>query len=281
MSLVSWTAGWFALLVGLEGAGARGAPWMLGVIWPAAVGGLWIVRKPGPGVFWAPALANAIAGIIGVGPVSHYALREPTAATLLVLIVAFFGFTVFRLPPLMAGAAVATYTIQNQVQLIVGDLPPRTVVVHSIIQWGGFFAGLAVCALLGRVSREAFRRDVVITQQRELIEREQQRSEALLRNVLPDSIAERLKDSPERIAEQSDEVTVLFADLVGFTPLASSMERAHWSICSIASSRRSTHSSRNTASRRSRRSVTPTWRPAACPSRARATSRRPRGRPWP
>jgi guanylate cyclase len=46
---------------------------------------------------------------------------------------------------------------------------------------------------------------------------ERQRSETLLRNVLPDSIARRLKTSPGLIAEGYDSCTVLFADLVGFT----------------------------------------------------------------
>lgn len=45
-------------------------------------------------------------------------------------------------------------------------------------------------------------------------------SERLLLNVLPRSIAERLKRHEGRIAEAHDEVTVLFADVVDFTPFA-------------------------------------------------------------
>jgi class 3 adenylate cyclase len=44
------------------------------------------------------------------------------------------------------------------------------------------------------------------------------RSEALLLNVLPRPIAERLKRAPGIIAESHPEVTVLFADVVAFTP---------------------------------------------------------------
>ncbi len=43
-------------------------------------------------------------------------------------------------------------------------------------------------------------------------------SEGLLLNLLPRSIAARLKQTPGIIAEAHDEVTVLFADVVGFTP---------------------------------------------------------------
>jgi guanylate cyclase len=45
-------------------------------------------------------------------------------------------------------------------------------------------------------------------------------SEALLLNVLPRSVADRLRRDEAVIADQHDEVTVLFADLVGFTPFA-------------------------------------------------------------
>ena len=49
---------------------------------------------------------------------------------------------------------------------------------------------------------------------------ERARSERLLLNILPAPIAERLKSSEDAIAEHSDGVTVLFADIVGFTPLS-------------------------------------------------------------
>ena len=49
---------------------------------------------------------------------------------------------------------------------------------------------------------------------------EQERSETLLLSIFPRAIAERLKVSRSVIAERSEEVSVLFADLVGFTPIA-------------------------------------------------------------
>ncbi len=56
-----------------------------------------------------------------------------------------------------------------------------------------------------------------------VMESEYERSEALLANMLPASIAERLKESERNvIADKYDEASVLFADIVGFTERASS-----------------------------------------------------------
>ncbi len=55
---------------------------------------------------------------------------------------------------------------------------------------------------------------------------EQQRSQRLLLNVLPEPIAERLKTSAGVIAEHYDDVSVLFADLVGFTERSAAMPPA-------------------------------------------------------
>jgi len=57
-----------------------------------------------------------------------------------------------------------------------------------------------------------------------LLRREREQSERLLHNVLPEVIAARLKAGERTIAERFGEVSVLFADLVGFTTLASRVE---------------------------------------------------------
>lgn len=49
---------------------------------------------------------------------------------------------------------------------------------------------------------------------------EHERAEGLLLNILPAPIADRLKSSEDSIAESFDEVTILFADIVGFTELS-------------------------------------------------------------
>jgi len=49
---------------------------------------------------------------------------------------------------------------------------------------------------------------------------EQERAESLLLNILPRSIADRLKAETRTIADQFGAASILFADVVGFTPLA-------------------------------------------------------------
>ena len=53
-----------------------------------------------------------------------------------------------------------------------------------------------------------------------LLAAEQERSETLLLSIFPRAIADRLKQSKEVIAERCDNVSVLFADIAGFTPAA-------------------------------------------------------------
>ena len=64
-------------------------------------------------------------------------------------------------------------------------------------------------------------RQTMITNRR--LDHEHARSERLLRNVLPDRIAERLKDGNATVADRFDDVTVLFADIVGFTTLSKTL----------------------------------------------------------
>ncbi|OUC11801.1 MAG: hypothetical protein B0A82_26170 [Alkalinema sp. CACIAM 70d] len=53
------------------------------------------------------------------------------------------------------------------------------------------------------------------------VTQEQEKSEKLLLNILPEPIADRLKREPQAIADGFAEATVLFADIVGFTELSS------------------------------------------------------------
>jgi len=56
--------------------------------------------------------------------------------------------------------------------------------------------------------------------EKELVEMEQEKSERLLLNILPRAIAGRLKGGEKAIANRHEVVTVMFADLCGFTAMS-------------------------------------------------------------
>ena len=65
---------------------------------------------------------------------------------------------------------------------------------------------------------------VVVTEKR--LQREYDRAEGLLKNILPDPIALRLKEGEHLIADEHTEVSVLFADIVNFTEASAKLTPA-------------------------------------------------------
>lgn len=80
--------------------------------------------------------------------------------------------------------------------------------------------------LNGRIN-SALERKILKDREKEYsraIEEEKGKSEKLLLNILPEPIAERLKAHELTIADNFPECSVLFADIVGFTPLSVKLE---------------------------------------------------------
>jgi adenylate cyclase len=81
-----------------------------------------------------------------------------------------------------------------------------------------FFLGANVIGMFASYYLERYtRRDFL---QKYTIQAQRDRADKLLYNVLPKQIAERLKESDETIAEEFNSATVLFADIVNFTPIS-------------------------------------------------------------
>jgi adenylate cyclase len=78
------------------------------------------------------------------------------------------------------------------------------------MQRNGSLLGLGMLAVVA----------VVILRQRNRIVREKARSEELLLNILPEEVAEELKEKGEAEAVLIDQVTVLFTDFKGFTAMS-------------------------------------------------------------
>ena len=91
----------------------------------------------------------------------------------------------------------------------------------SILQISGYLVnfnitGMILAYTLDRVHRQNF-------MALKHVSREYERAESLLLNILPVDIAQRLKLDNASIADHIPEVTVLFADIVDFSPLAKTL----------------------------------------------------------
>ncbi len=85
-----------------------------------------------------------------------------------------------------------------------------------------FVVGRQVLALWDnqRLNSELNDRLIQLDQAYSMLNTERDRAERLLLNVLPEEVANRLKHGQATIADSFSEVTVLFADIVGFTSLS-------------------------------------------------------------
>ncbi len=84
-----------------------------------------------------------------------------------------------------------------------------------------FLLGFIVVGASTSYSLERLRRMEFLRER--ALEQERARSDELLHNILPEEIAARLRVHPGTIAESAEDVTVLFADIVGFTPFAETL----------------------------------------------------------
>jgi adenylate cyclase len=146
---------------------------------------------------------------VGTGGGVQYFLV--TTASLVVLQL---GIERIGLAALLAslGAALVV-TLQFLVPRSTGLEPPWAITMSFVITTVSACAMVVVTVWFAM--RDTERAETVM-------EAEYERSEALLANMLPASIADRLKE-PERdvIADRYEEASVLFADMVGFTERAS------------------------------------------------------------
>jgi class 3 adenylate cyclase len=199
------------------------AAWVLLVLVPIALAGLltthreWQVRWNGP----ISAFSNAFIGGSLVF-ILFFAVRRPDLATMTMIACAFVAFGILRMHPGVALLSVLPYFLLTEITLALYS-PATDFVPYSCAALVTLGSGLIVAWTLDRTLRESYRKQRVIESQQKTIERERDRADDLLYNVLPATIAERLKKDPARIAEHFNEVTVLFGDIAGFTPISAEM----------------------------------------------------------
>lgn len=86
-----------------------------------------------------------------------------------------------------------------------------------------FPASMAIASLENNDSFVIYVQDITVQKNLTRVEVDKTAAEMLLSNVLPEKIVRKLKQNPSHIAEHHDAATTLFADIVGFTRMASQM----------------------------------------------------------
>ncbi len=181
---------------------------------------------------WAPTLdrqqaigltLNGLAGLAVLALIEGSGASDRYAAPALLLI-AIFAFVVIRLRFVFALVAAGTYLLGFV--LVLGTRPTGGSALDVFLVGAAILVGLGATYLLERGARDVFAQRRLIESQAAELAAAHATSERLLLNILPESVAQRLKDGETTIADGYDDATVLFADLVGFTPLAASLSPA-------------------------------------------------------
>lgn len=103
---------------------------------------------------------------------------------------------------------------------------PGSLLIDGFILGAATFGTLLALRLLEGSRRRVFVQDLVIAEQSAELAAEKEQAERLLLNILPERISTRLRDGEHTIADKYPAVSVLFADIVGFTPLVARLSPA-------------------------------------------------------
>jgi class 3 adenylate cyclase len=135
------------------------------------------------------------------------------------LLVSMWAYGLSRLPFRYAVLANLIILVGYEYNNIVlqGQLETETGTVIFILH-NFFFLGANVIGMFTSYYLERYSRYDFI--QKYTIQAERDQADRVLYNVLPETIAERLKQNQETIAEEFHSASVLFADIVNFTPIS-------------------------------------------------------------
>jgi adenylate cyclase len=146
---------------------------------------------------------------------------------------AFYIYTSYALVFMTLGPLIAKMNVTTQIAYTLLSIAAYNVLDTLIAQSSGAILfsfntsmlalggiGALTARLIEQQARQSFLQRRLIAEQVELLDEEKGKTDALLLNILPSRIAERLKHGDEAVADAFGDVTVLFADIVGFTALA-------------------------------------------------------------
>jgi adenylate cyclase len=219
MNIAAWIAaaqaGFFAILRMLDPAPGMFTRGLTNAGFAAALAALPLLHRfsplAAPLVFLAIVYALIFRTSYQIGTGGGSYMFYLTATALIVLLI---GTEYVMLSALVAA--------MGAVQIIVLHLvaPYNTGLVSPEFQfWTNFVASAVInTVVLFTVMFYAFRQ---VARAEATAEREYERSEGLLLNILPPKVAKRLKDRPGTIADAYPAASILFTDMAGFTARAS------------------------------------------------------------
>lgn len=217
------------------------APASLPTAAPAIIGWVLFLLALSGLTLWSPAqrwisplaaLANCLAGFLVAWLLHDITTQSMAPAERVgvmsggVLVVMFYGFAIFRIPPSQAIAGVTPY-IGFALTYLYGDF--RAGVVEPVV--AGAFAsivliayggGVFVCLVNEMVTRRSFVKDRIIqVQKRQLAD-----SRDAIRRYMPPAVAQRIIRGESASVEVPlrRRVTILFCDIAGFTDVVDRVE---------------------------------------------------------
>jgi signal transduction histidine kinase/SAM-dependent methyltransferase len=212
-SIVGWIAATLIFGATVDGFLAQAGPAAFGLVVPLIVATILATYRPSMRRWVLPmtAVTNAVSGTVAA-----FALVEAadySEASGVVVLIAYFGFAVFRLHPLPAFLAVSTYVVAHQVFLVrnwqADKLDTIPFVVGSTLPAVALSTGVVVCALIDRLGRESYRRHRIIEAQRaELAD-----LNATLEARVDEQLVEIQQSRKRLVAAQDDERRRLERDL--------------------------------------------------------------------
>ncbi len=125
--------------------------------------------------------------------------------------------SILSLPVLHQGVLMGIIYLENN--LIVSAFTSDRVEIIQLLS-GQMAVSMENALWYRSLEEKVEERTRIIKQQKEVIELEKQKSEKLLFNILPVTIAEELRDNGFATPKSFDNVTVLFTDFLGFTQIA-------------------------------------------------------------
>ena len=193
--------------------------WLRAAVEPMAVFLFWASFKPWGRRhmhwlinLWMLAMNAAILVMIAVAQESELAFTFYPVGLMLVLVCGYVASAHLWYGSVQGWLAVIGYLLVGifEQRMLVGNMDLLKFFTLNFFLLGMNLIGMILGYAAERTNRLAFL-------QRLLIEQQRREADRLLLNVLPDSVAERLKRG-EAVADQFDLAGILFADIQGFTP---------------------------------------------------------------